>query len=95
MTVRCFGRTTRTPASRTKLVLYPNEAISTLSLLSSARRAFRAHIPSPSVRFRSKSHGYSRLPDDAADLPAQPLIHDGPPWDQGELMSILDEGVFA
>jgi hypothetical protein len=63
-------------------------------LIVSATRVSSSH--SESERALSlKVPRYSRLPDDAADLPAPPLIHDGPPWDQGELMSVLDEGVFA
>ncbi len=63
-------------------------------LIVGATRVSSSHSESERA-FSLKVPRYSRLPDDAADLPAQPLIHDGPPWNQGELMSILDEGVFA
>ena len=37
----------------------------------------------------------ARVAHDAADLATEPLVHDRPPGDEGELVGILDDGVFA
>ena len=79
--------------NKARVLSQPRLSLFVLLIVGTLAR-FALH-PDSERAFSLKVPRDSGLPDDAADLAAEPLVHDGPPWDERELVGVLDEGVFA